>query len=664
MSSDVSATLGGNRYLLLTPFYMPSDRGAIWAVAFSSDSILFVSAGISVAFTAAFVYLWNIVRIMVLISSKGKGRRRYVALVTLWNSSEPGFAFQQMIAYSLRCCFAKISETPGTSKTQVDRVTERKELNRDRWYGIIATAFAFAVYGAGLTLGIIGPWLLEIGNVAPPQPSILFYPAEATDNREYFRRPGLQASGALRALGSVEAAEATVAKRTVLAITNQGGQMLRISYGYLLTGVDFGLQRAPHLELAVRGSCVTEYGWLATPAGNNSQAETYSLWRGNVNVTIPFGDADIRYAPRASFITRVAVPPDDGNVSFAIVVASAHRTSISSGSDPWYETELRPESAPPTNMNASFWIRRGRSVLSCWQQDNWTHGGQTVHRPGELYKLPGLNVPNLLLSVFKSAFNVPMLVALGTAGEDSALKSRIMSRNGVIDAEASSIIRDMQRLIVGSFVASRSVLVDTTMYGRRDLYDPANILLGPNGQPLDGAADFVISDPTIKTFSLGGIVAVSVASAFLLLLSLATAVARQFPGPQHDIKKPAPLQESPNVWARLRVLSADQLFRCVYEPGNNPLSDWRCTGLPGSEEVSLAACDKGKYCKGHITNRKAGSVTNPEAGSVTNPEAGSGGPEGGRGGQAIEEGGAVRLADLGPQSQEERGPCPEARHMV
>ncbi|KAL8333577.1 hypothetical protein RB593_003326 [Gaeumannomyces tritici] len=620
MASDVYALLSSDSYLLFTPFHMPSDQGEVWAVAASSDSILFVSAAISVTFTAAFVYLWNVVRIMVLLCFKGKGRRRYVALVTLWNSSEPGFAFQQIIAYCLRCYYVRIPETLGTLRTQANpesrearearkaRKAEEKKLNRDRRYGIAAAALAFAVYGAGLTLGIIGPWLLEIGNVAPPQPSILFYPAEPTNDREAILRQGLQAPGARRALGSVEAAETTLGKRIVIsisqsAITDEAEQMLRINYDYSLTGVDFGLQHAPHLELAVRGSCVTEYGWLATPVGNNSQVEMYSLWRGEENVTISLSDADIKYTPRVDFITRRASDPDNGNISFAIIVASAHRASASKGSDPWYLTERRPETAPPPARNASFWIRRGRPVLSCWQQDSWTHGGQTVYRPDQLGKLPGLNVPSSLLSVFRSAFNVPMVVMLGTAGGESALKSRTTSLDGVIDASISSIRSDMRRLVVGSFVASRSVLVDTTRYG---FVGYRNALQGPNGLR-DGAGDFIISDPNIKTFSLSRIVAVLVVLAFLLLLSLATAVARHFPGPNYNQADLGPLQQSLNVLARLRVLSADQLLRCVYESGNNPLSDWRCTGLPGSEEVSLAVCNKDTHCRGHITRGEAGS---------------------------------------------------------
>ncbi|EJT69956.1 hypothetical protein GGTG_12133 [Gaeumannomyces tritici R3-111a-1] len=586
MSSNVYTPLGDSTYLLLTPFYMPSDKGEIWAVAFSSNSATLVTAGLSVIFTTIFMCLWNIICTLALLCNKGTGRRRFVALVTLWNSNEPWFAFWQMCAYSVHCCSVKISETSA----------EKFFLNRDRWYGIGAAALAFVVYGAALALGIVGPSLLEIGSVAPARPSILFYPAAATNSQENIQRFGLQAPGSMRALGSVEAAEVTVAQRVVVdakpdpTITDQDKQMLRMNYGYSLTGVDFGLQHAPYLELAVRGSCVTEYGWLARPARNNSQEETYTLWGGEMNVTIPLGNADIRYAPRVSFINRPAAVPDNGNVSFAIVVAAAHRASISEGSDPWYVTERRPDTAPPTPMNASFWMKPGRPVLSCWQQDSWTHGGQTVYNPGQLNKLPGLNVPTSLLSVLKSAFNVPMLVTLGTASGDSALRSRTTSPNGVIDAKVSSIEGDMRRLIIGSFVASQSVLTDATMYGTGQTY--RNALRGPNGQPADGAGDFVISDPGIQTFHLGGMIALVVLLAFLLLLSSIMVGARHVLGPNYNNQSGEEHLQESSVWDRLRVLSAAQLFRCVYEPNNGILDDWRCTNLPGDGGVSLAACDK------------------------------------------------------------------------
>lgn len=74
-----------------------------------------------------------------------------------------------------------------------------------------------------------------------------------------------------------------------------------------------------------------------------------------------------------------------------------------------------------------------------------------------------MSIPVSLLEVLENTLALPKLVELGNASGDSALQSRAASPNGVIDASASRIKSDLERLLVVSYVASQSLFADTTM---------------------------------------------------------------------------------------------------------------------------------------------------------------------------------------------------------
>ncbi|GAB1312556.1 hypothetical protein MFIFM68171_02766 [Madurella fahalii] len=325
-----------------------------------------------------------------------------------------------------------------------------------------------------------------------------------------------------------KAADVTIGSRISLKLTEtpivigQEQQMVEFTYGYQLTGIDFGLQHASGLTLSVSGSCKTEYDWLVS---NVTGGERYYLWGDAAqSVIIPHNASDIRLAPRVSF--RICQSPDsdtctalsqDFTTPIAVIVSSARRGSVTAESDPWYLTEPRPSDAlpEPPIPGVDFWMKLGRPILSCWQQDQWSYGGLSTYSVDRLDELPGLSLPESLRSVLAAALRLPMVVSLGTASGDSALRSRTTSPNGVIDAGKSSIESDMRRLIIGAFVATRNVLVDATMYGKQDDYK--NLLYGDNQRPAEGAGDFVIRDPNIQTFNLGGIIALAVVMAVLAL---------------------------------------------------------------------------------------------------------------------------------------------------
>ncbi|EAA30444.2 hypothetical protein GE21DRAFT_9899 [Neurospora crassa] len=478
-------------------------------------------------------------------------------------------------------------------------------------------------------------WLVSIGHVAPVNPSVLFYPEIPSEVAvQQLKDFGLRAPGILRSLGSVEAAKVTLRNRVSIESEDTGlipnGTDLgyELSYNYSLTGVELGLRGGDGLSLGVKGFCRTEYDWYRPNISTNA-SDVYHLWNNtNQPWSVGLSEDAITRAPTAAFqfLNEDVVngPPAKSNYSFAIIVSSARRTSVTEGSDPWYTTELR-------QYKAKFWMKRARPILSCWEQMNWLHKGTALNSIEDLRKQTDRTIPNVLVAVLEATFfGGPMLVRLGNASGDSALRSVTTSPNGVIDAFMSSIKNDMERLVLASFVATRNIFSDATMFDGPEQNYP-NVFQGGNGQPEEGSGHFVVSSPDIQTFSLTGIICLVSILVFLtaiwLLLELLLLVLK---GHHHPF------------WCKYHVLDAVQLFRCLYEKNdpphkfsrtNRPTSEnlpkirayggWRCIdGVPqqqifheGEDTASnikddfclLAPC-KEKSCMGHILKDLADEV--------------------------------------------------------
>ncbi|KAJ8131585.1 hypothetical protein O1611_g2041 [Lasiodiplodia mahajangana] len=589
--ADVYTPVADFSYLLLRPFYAPTDKGAVWAIAVSTNSGALITAALSVVFLVIFMCLWNLACFIALLCP-GKGTRsRYAALVTIWNSNDAWFAFRELVKYTIH-----FRSNKGNLA-----------------YGLTFATCALVIFGGSLVLGIIGPSLIQINNVAPVRPSIVYYPVQPTLNNptDLLKDFGLRAPSFLRALGSVEAAQVTKRNRVKLNDVpylppwNGTEPVSQLNYGYNITGSELGLQHGADLKLEVTGSCTTEYGWL-DPRQDNS-TDLYYLWglnRHDINFSVPIDNISIQNAPKASFLYHPDAPKqylDSGNSSFAIFAWSAHRASISTSSDPWYATE---NGSPGYNTpyQAKFWVKRGRPALSCWQHDQWTYKRQAVKTVIDLKDLPGMKIPQVLLNVLVRVLATPMLVTLGNASGDTALRSRTTSPNGVIDASASSIKSDLERLLVASFVATRNIFVDATMFASSDKL--GNIFQGANGQPEDGAGDFVVTSPSIQTFSLVGIIVLFVVLVALLLIGSIISFVIHLNHPQKSGQN-----AKDNPWIRYKVLSATQLFRCIYEAKEFSNDTWPCdTHLPVSvneddkkdPKVGLRGCNNKQRCKGHI----------------------------------------------------------------
>ncbi|KAK3388665.1 hypothetical protein B0T20DRAFT_99533 [Sordaria brevicollis] len=631
--SDIYTPPPRTAYHLVQAFYMPSDKGDHWAIAFSGKSAVLVASALSVVVTLCFTFLWKLICFCALLfEGKESTRRRYVAMVTLWNSGDAYRALLRLLEYTFKSYPHKVkySSKPIKPRTRSEPETaedERDGLWADFMYGLSLCLICFAVWAGSVAMSTITSWIVLIGSVAPVNPDVLFYPdSPGSEPVQVLKDFGLRAPGVMRSLGSVEAARVTLRSRVNVATElldmisspgeNENDIVQALHYDYNLTGVELGLRSGNDLGLGVKGYCRTEYDWYR-PNESTSGRELYHLFNdAKQSWPVDLSEAAITRPPLAAFQFpdryQTDSYPTDSNFSYAVVVSSAYRASITEGGDPWYRTELRGNLSAPRPFDAKFWMRRARPVLSCWEQMTWSYKGVNVTSVDQLRKQPNWDMPDVLLKVLEATFIAgPMIVRLGNASGDSALRSRTTSPNGVIDASASSIETDMERLVLASFVASRSLFVDATMFGSSEQRDYPNVFRAGNGKAEPGSSHFVVSSPDIQTFSLTGIVTLVAILVFLMALeALLMLLVRFHKGKTRDPK---------GWWSRFHVLDAVQLFRCLYEdkPYGDGYNGWNCDWpVPkmiveedggnkrrfSNDICALSSC-KHNYCLGHIDRR-------------------------------------------------------------
>ncbi|KAF5013958.1 hypothetical protein FDECE_87 [Fusarium decemcellulare] len=624
--ADILTPVPGSSYLLGKGFWMPGPSGDKWAIAFNSRGATLLTASLSVVVAVSFVCLWNLVTLFGMLFGGTHSRRRYVALVTLWNSSDPWFAFMNLSTYFFHCW-------RDIRTRRAENPAEMKASRGDLWYGLVLCLIAFTVFSGGLAMGIVAPSLVQIGNVAPVRPSTLFYPAVPEGNlKATLKDYGIRATSAMRSLGSVEATKVTARKEVSvtedkLHASWEGNPVRSVKYSYHVSGADMGLKGGSELSLNVEGYCITEYEWAIkrSPAqAGGEYGDLYELWNNKSRVVwIPLNQSESLRAPFLAF----RLHPDSAaqwskgsNTSYAVVIYSAHRGSMSRSDDPWYATERRPNYTfrNDERLNHTFWMKRYRPVLSCWELDQWSYRGQNVSSVYRLKHLPGIKIKEVLLRVLESTFSGgPMVIRLGNASGDLALRSSTTSLNGIIDAAVCKMRDDIERLILASYVATRNIFRDAIMFGQH--HNLTNVFEGPDGKPKDGSGEFVVSSPDIQTFSLAGIVTLLLILGFLVLANTCAWAVLKYhhnssaaqdegaPALNQDIDR----KKKQHVWTRFDVLSAVQIFRCLYESGKDVTNcDWSCEKMvidngEGREFRLIHGCGTAK-CMGNIMKDEDG----------------------------------------------------------
>lgn len=529
-------------YHLWHRFSMPTDHGSRDAVAVPADVADQLNSAYTFMVQMIIISLWTILILGGVILFLGKEKHTHnsgVIATGIWNSKgSPSAVFSLTAAY-----FAKVKD-------------------RRRWqlllWTVVALGFVVAIYAIPIK---VAPYII-IANAAPVSAAAVYVPSLLTTNAQVnaVQVNALEAPSALRAAGSVQGANATGKAQVVvdppvlIEDLGDGEAIIQMGYRYNITGVDFGLQHYPHLNLSVEGSCQTDYSWLVA---NSTDASGIVL-----DEYQPFNDPTLESQnvslydsarPLAYFLVDAPSPTGPaGNWTWGAIISSVQRQSFSPGFDPWYLTDA--------DTTGNFLVRAGRPALSCWQNDVWIyHGHESTVIALNSTDLPGLNLSPALQSIFARFLGLPKITTVATRLGASALVSTDTGLGEVFDAGSSSFHTDIERLIYASYIATMNTLTDTTMFSANN-YGIPNDAVGSDGQPSPGVDEFVIWSSHVRTLSVLALIIIPVMTLVMWLIVYA-------------------LTNLPFSWYRIQALQATVLYSCLHEKATGHTSDqWQRQG--------------------------------------------------------------------------------------
>lgn len=570
---DVFTNPDPGTYRLYTLFTIPTDSGGVRGVAVTNEQARYLLAVYTILITGIFGFAWQFFTYFVLISYPTEGPRsgqqkdgtqsspeesleirrrkanRYVALVAIWNTSDPYTAILLLLEHAYLMFF-----------TVKDHLTG----GIDAFFLLLAVAMV----GGSLVAGVLIPANLQIGNVAPANSQAVFFSTQAGSDPDLFQQQLLTIPLAQRVLGIVAVAKDQLRRRVILVGPEKmpwtgpnGEEVTRMRYKYNITGVDFGLQHASELVNAVEGACTLEWGWLDR---THPSADVYDIYNLFGSSELPDGvDSSLgRGRPPRAAIYLPETQELGRNKSYAVIPDTIGRESYTNGTDPWYTTIPIPDSCDGCPL---YEVARGRPVLSCWQNDIWIYKGHEAETIRRLEFVPGLDIPSVLRDeLIPFRLDNPTISNLATTLGDSVLLSSLGSILGWFDAESSNYFDDMQRLILSSFLISRDIIRDTTTMP--NFSGLPNSAVDPStGAPKPGAGDFVINSPAISTLSLNVLIIVPV---IWLSIWVLLSVFRATRHPKRNSGKRS------RINLRSVGLQAVQLYRLLDEEVCSDRDDW------------------------------------------------------------------------------------------
>lgn len=422
------------------------------------------------------------------------------------------------------------------------------------WYPLLWTVLALLMAAASSSVSIVLPPLLNIGSVAPVNPSAIFIPEVRAGNATFTALSyALQAPLALRAVGAADTirSDAVIVKEIPApGNTTSGDRGVRMDYHYKVNGTEFGFQYHPDLVFNVKGSCVTEYSWRVRNATILNNAGTVQSW---TDIYVPWNNESLtRNAssldngpPFAFFVPNPYMKVEGlGNSTFAIIPSSLWRFSFTASEDPWYRT-VTSRDEYPDQAQYDFLVRPNRPALSCWETAIWSYHNSRVDNL-HLKDLEGLDLPAVFQDIVKVFLASPMITRLGIGLGRSSLASSIASVGATFYADRSTIRNDLTRLVYASYVATRNMMVDTTRFNNPGTDIKNMALVNNTNNPRPGVGDFVVSSPDIMSLSVRSLIVVPVVLAAIFLLTRVIALI------------PAP-------WRSTDALDARVLYSYVHE---------------------------------------------------------------------------------------------------
>ncbi len=473
----VQLTQNPDRYLLYQRFSMPTHEGSVDAVAVTFEASKILQAIYTLMLSMIVLEVWTLSVLAIMAFAVRRLRITHnvgVVNVAIWNAQSSPLA----VAKAMMDYWARIP-----------------------CYSLIWTILALLAWVASILVSSFVSPRLIIAQAAPVNPNSVYVPAvpSIVTDQNVLQLFALGAPSNLRAIGALGTMNATTGKTLdadsttksavdfrkdpVSAATPNGSPIYH--YSYNISGVDFGLQHAPDLSLFVQGSCRTEYGWHVSSKLDNRKnlIDVYALPPEYQPMNVSINDG------KQPMVSVHSIGPQEdttGNTSFALVVSSVGRLSYTPSFDPWYLTEEKSDS----NGQPLFRVLPQRPVLACWQNDIWSFRGQTKSR-FQINEIAGL--PPALIRIMAYSLTLPRIFDLTTSLGNSALKSAASPLGMYFDAEGSSTEADLQRLVFGSYIATKNTFSEATFFDRHRFPFENDLMIDPTtGKLLAGAGDFVV----------------------------------------------------------------------------------------------------------------------------------------------------------------------------
>jgi len=569
---DIFTDVSDSAFRTWEVFHFPRKDDSVKAVAVSRDTGQYLTACYTILLTLIIVMIWNFIVLMILAfynvdenSTDDTEKHRGMAVVGLWNASEPLKALMFMAEY--------ISAVIST----------------EQWPKVIGPAFGLlfitlCCFVAGNAVSIVVAGKLEVGNLAPARPSSVYIPdIRSSNNEDRARFQAILGPATLRALGSSEAAGVTVRDRLNIVAKSPAtapsdfNPHFTLSYNYSITGRDMGLQNFPLLRQDVTGNCETDYNWFDRYDSGKDEEVYYPWDNQQAGYTVPrTGEANS--PPRVQAILDPSIPTNPkafpSQRRFGIIIYSVGRSSYRSSTDPWYYTEpiqnvSTSDRDPPRNK-----VRVNRPPLSCWQNDTWTYNGRTYKNIFEASDALEGVFPLGWRQLLQFQFTLPKITSVANSAGASALTSSMTYVGSGFDAAAATVEDEMNRLLVATFISSSHIFRDTVMIPPQD--GTKNLANGPNGQPQNGVANFVVSTPQVTALRFSILVAVPATFLALMLLGIIEKILKWH---ESDFLGKSQWYEAAYLYGeevKIKVKTGEEInIKNRTHPANKQIKNWR-----------------------------------------------------------------------------------------
>ena len=539
------------------------------------------------------------------LTPKKMTRTTYIAVIATWGQTEPWSASMVLGEHSWRVFRGALAKKHPAELTW-----------KAFWFDMALLTVALVTGLGGFVLGPFFSRTFTVGNIAPVNPNIVYYPLYS-----YYTDPTQQkrvaveydSISALKAFGSVDSAEASdqdTGHQDPVSLNWQpldsvdGEDRYSIKYSYKVTGKDMGLQKFRDLTLEVSGNCTFQDSWwysgytqpeTADPQTSQTLYDIFIKWEPdtlvqypnveqtpyNYNTSTPGNNSQAIYVPiyprsppSATFYTTVYITENlnqaTGRSYFVIIPSVAMVPTVGTSTDPWYATqasELVQLMQDYPNM-----VKIKRPPLLCQEDNEWSSGSWkgtmsnlvSAGSDGPPVKLP----PGIASLIQVGLGSFPMVLTLGRALTAASLRSatRLVGDERAIDTENAGALDDMKRLIQASYLATRDLFRNSALAGselQADISSGAlkNLMVDTDtGKPIPGTDGFVITSNAVQALSLSALISVPCILVFLMAIALLLQAGRKVKARTITSKPAGRIDRYINL---VTGLKAPQLYRMV-----------------------------------------------------------------------------------------------------